>query len=149
MEHPRWLLPSELTNRPGSRTPEGPAAGQNGHVIKRLLIVDDDARFRGLLRMLLEDVPEFEVVGDAQDGGTALKAARDLSPDVVLLDVNLPDTTGFELAPQLVAQGGDPEVVLISSRGDESYHELAEQAGATAFLPKDELSPEAIRRVLS
>ena len=116
---------------------------------KRLLIVDDDARFRNLLRMLLEDVPEFEVVGDAHDGGAALEAARELSPDVVLLDVNLPDTTGFELAPRLAAEAGDPEVVLISSRGDETYQELAAQAGAAGFLPKDELSPDAIRRVLS
>jgi DNA-binding NarL/FixJ family response regulator len=118
-------------------------------VTRRLLIVDDDARFRELLRMVLEDAPEFEVVGEAQEGSGALEAARELGPDVVLLDINLPDTTGFELVPLLAAEAGDPEVVLISSRGDETYEELAQRAGALAFVPKDELSAAAIRRVLS
>jgi DNA-binding NarL/FixJ family response regulator len=118
-------------------------------VARRLLIVDDDARFRELLRMVLESAPEFEVVGEADEGASAMEAARELSPDLVLLDVNLPDTTGFELAPRLAAEAGDPDVVIISSRGDETYQELARKAGATAFLPKDELSAAAISSVLA
>lgn len=126
-----------------------PAPRHDWPVPRRLLIVDDDARFRELLRMVLEDAPEFEVVGEAKEGSGALEACRELGPDVVLLDVNLPDTTGFELVPRLAAEAGDPEIVLISSRGDETYEELAQQAGALAFVPKDELSAAAIRRVLS
>ena len=118
-------------------------------VTRRLLIVDDDPRFRHLLRMVLEDAPEFEVVGEAHEGSGALEAARALDPDVVLLDVNLPDANGFDLVPQLVAEAGDPEIVLISSRGDATYEDLAQKAGAAAFVPKDELSAAVIKRVLS
>ena len=117
------------------RHPEGMA--------RRLLIVDDDARFRSLLRMVLEGTADFDVVGEADDGQTALTAARELEPDVVLLDVNLPDSTGFELTPQITAA-----VVLTSSRGDDTYATLAEQAGARAFLPKHELSPAALVQAL-
>lgn len=98
--------------------------------------------------MVLDDEPEFEVVGEAREGSDALLAARELTPDVVLLDVNLPDMTGFELAPRLAAEAGHPDVVLISSRVDETYAELAREAGAKAFVPKEELTAAAIRRVL-
>jgi DNA-binding NarL/FixJ family response regulator len=114
----------------------------------RLLIVDDDARFRGLLRMLLEESPDFEVVGEAHEGAAAMVAAKELDPDVVLLDVHLPDTTGFELTPRLAAESGAPTVVLTSSRGDETYEQLAHDAGASAFLPKHELSAAAIKQAL-
>jgi len=117
------------------------------NVPKRLLIVDDDARFRGLARMVLEG--EFDVVGEAPEGATAITAVQELNPDVVLLDVNLPDTTGFELAPRLVAEAASTEVVMTSSRDDESYKELAQQAGAIAFVSKHDLSPASLRQALS
>jgi DNA-binding NarL/FixJ family response regulator len=114
---------------------------------KRLLIVDDDQRFLKLLRMLLDDASEFDVVGEAYEGSTALQAARDLEPDVVLLDVNLPDTTGFELTPRLAGEDG-PAVVLTSSRGDSTYEQLAHEAGARGFVSKHDLSAAAISRAL-
>jgi DNA-binding NarL/FixJ family response regulator len=122
---------------------------QDVDVAKRLLIVDDDARFRKLLRMVLEDTPEFEVVGEAEAGSSALTAARELAPDVVLLDVNLPDTTGFDLTPQLLDGGSGPVVVLTSSRGDVTYEKLAEDAGAAGFVPKHDLTAAAISRALA
>jgi DNA-binding NarL/FixJ family response regulator len=117
-------------------------------VAKRLLIVDDDQRFLKLLKMLLEDAPEFDVVGEAYEGSGALEAARELEPDVVLLDVNLPDTNGFELTPQIAADGDGPQVVLTSSRGDSAYEQLAQDAGARGFVPKHDLSAAAISRAL-
>jgi DNA-binding NarL/FixJ family response regulator len=117
-------------------------------VTKRLLIVDDDPRFRALIREVLEGAAGFEVVGEAHKGSSALEAARELQPDVVLLDVNLPDTTGFELAPQLAAEGNGPAIVLTSSRGDETYEQLAAQAGASGFVSKFELTPAAISSAL-
>jgi DNA-binding NarL/FixJ family response regulator len=110
---------------------------------KRLLIVDDDSRFRGLLRMLLEDEPQFEVVGEAREGADALEAARELAPDVVLLDVNLPDGVGFDLVPRL-----DATVVMTSSRDDDGYALLAHEAGAAGFVSKHDLSAAAIARFL-
>jgi DNA-binding NarL/FixJ family response regulator len=121
---------------------------QDAHVVKRLLIVDDDPRFRDLMKQLLLDTPEFEVVGEAHRGSVALEVARELDPDVVLLDVNLPDASGFELAPQLTAAVGAPAVVMTSSRGDEAYARLAEEAGARGFVPKHDLSAAAIKRAL-
>ena len=121
---------------------------QDGHVVKRLLIVDDDPRFRDLMKQLLLDAPEFEVVGEAHRGSVALDVLREVEPDVVLLDVNLPDTNGFELAPQLVGEPGAPAVVMTSSRGDEAYARLAEEAGASGFVPKHDLSAAAIKRAL-
>jgi DNA-binding NarL/FixJ family response regulator len=116
---------------------------------KRLLIVDDDARFRELLRMVLENAPQFDVVGEAQEGAEALAATRALDPDVVLLDVNLPDAVGFDLVPALAGGDGRRHVVMTSSRGDSTYVELAQQAGASGFVPKHELSAAAIERALA
>jgi DNA-binding NarL/FixJ family response regulator len=117
-------------------------------VSKRLLIVDDDPRFRELMRQVLDGEPEFEVVGEAHHGSSALTAARELAPDVVLLDVNLPDTTGFELAPQLAGEASAPAIVMTSSRGDESYEQLAADAGASAFVSKYDLTAAALRNAL-
>src|SRR3954465_8372984 len=81
--------------------------------MKRLLIVDDDARFRMLARMLLDDAAEFEVVGEAPDGDSGVAASQELGPDVVLLDVHLPDALGFDLVARFPG-----DVVLVSSRDD-------------------------------
>jgi DNA-binding NarL/FixJ family response regulator len=121
---------------------------QDESMTKRLLIVDDDPRFRDLMKQVLADAPEFEVVGEAHRGSVALTAARDLDPDVVLLDVHLPDTTGFELAPQFSGDAGGPAIVITSSRADDAYHQLAHDAGATGFVSKHDLSAAAITRAL-
>jgi DNA-binding NarL/FixJ family response regulator len=122
---------------------------QDAGVAKRLLLVDDDARFRGLLRMLLENEPAFDVVGEAGDGGDALSAAEQLVPEVVL-DVNLPDTTGFALVPQLGrVTNGRAQIVLTSSRGDETYDRLARDAGARAFISKHDLTASALADALA
>jgi DNA-binding NarL/FixJ family response regulator len=118
-------------------------------VSKRLLIVDDDPRFRTLIRQVLDGESGFEVVGEAQHGAAALDAVRQLEPDVVLLDVNLPDTNGFDLAPQLVGESGGPAIVMTSSRDEETYEQLAAQAGASAFVSKYDLSPAAISAALA
>jgi DNA-binding NarL/FixJ family response regulator len=68
---------------------------------------------------------------------------------VVLLDVNLPDTTGFELVPRLTGGNGAPEIVLTSSRGDASYEHLAQEAGASGFVAKHDMSAAAIADALA
>jgi len=116
---------------------------------RRVLIVDDDARFRELLRLLLEGTSDFEVIGEAPEAATALDAARELGPDLVLLDVNLPDdTSGFDLAPKLAEAADGPDVVMISSRDDDGYPRLAEKAGAVGFVSKHDLSPDTLRELL-
>src|SRR5258705_6941805 len=87
-----------------------------------VLIVDDHPSFRANARALLE-AEGFEVVGEAEDGASALRAAAELSPELVLLDVQLPDLDGFEVARRLTENGG-PAVVLVSSRDGSDFGPL-------------------------
>jgi DNA-binding NarL/FixJ family response regulator len=111
-----------------------------------VLIVDDHADFRASARALLE-LQGFEVVGDVVDGETALEAAAQLRPDVVLLDVQLPGIDGFEVAERLAAAANPPRVVLISSRGRNAYDRL-QGAPVAGFLGKHELSGAALAALL-
>ena len=110
-----------------------------------ILIVDDDERFRGIARKLLE-CEGFEVVGEAEDGQGALDAARELEPDVVLLDIQLPDRDGLEVAEQLSGEDG-PAVVLTSTRDECDFGAQLKESGARGFVPKDELSAERIAKL--
>lgn len=113
-----------------------------------VLIVDDHAGFRARARNVLES-EGFEVVGEAVDGDSALAAARRLAPDVVLLDVQLPDLDGFELAKRLTSNGGGPAVILISSREAADFGSLVRSSGARGFIAKDELSGARLRSLLA
>ena len=104
-----------------------------------MLIVDDHDGFRESARALLE-AEGFVVVGDAADGAAALVAALRLRPDVVLLDVQLPDVDGFAVAERLAALSEPPRVVLISSRDAAAYCPRLDAAPACGFLAKRELS---------
>jgi DNA-binding NarL/FixJ family response regulator len=114
--------------------------------MRSVLIVDDYQPFRESARALLEG-GGFDVVGEADDGASAVRVAEELRPDVVLLDVHLPDIDGFEVATRLGALDPAPEVVLISSRDD--YAPLVANSAARAFIRKDALSAEALDSALS
>ena len=114
----------------------------------RVLIVDDHPSFRATARALLE-AEGFDVVGEAEDGASALRAARALHPELVLLDVQLPDTDGFAVAAALTANNGSaPAVVLTSSRDADDFGELVAASGARGFVPKAELSGAALSALL-
>jgi DNA-binding NarL/FixJ family response regulator len=114
----------------------------------RALIVDDHAGFRTSARFLLE-MEGFEVVGEAEDGASALSAAERLRPDLVLLDVQLPDTRGFEVAREILSRGLRPSIVLVSSRAESDYGDSIAQSGALGFVPKGELSGDRLRALLA
>jgi DNA-binding NarL/FixJ family response regulator len=111
-----------------------------------LLIVDDDAAFRALARRRLV-LDGFDVVGDAADGVDAVRAASALRPDIVLLDVQLPDSDGFEVAERL-RECGIGAVVLTSVRDREDYGECLTQCGVHGFVPKAALSGAALRAAM-
>ncbi|MGD0167009.1 MAG: response regulator transcription factor [Gaiellaceae bacterium] len=108
-----------------------------------VLIVDDHPAFRTSARHLLED-EGFVVVGEAADGQGALEQAEKLSPNVVLLDIQLPDIDGFEVAEELRRRGGGAKIILTSSRDAGDYGARIAESGARGFVPKGELSGAAI-----
>jgi DNA-binding NarL/FixJ family response regulator len=109
-----------------------------------LLIVDDHPGFRSLARKLLE-AGGFEVVGEAADGHAAVASARELRPDMVLLDIQLPDIDGFQVTARLADGEARPVVVLTSTRDRADYGQRVERSGARGFIPKAELSGAALR----
>ena len=112
---------------------------------KTVLIVDDHPSFRGSARAVLE-AEGYVVVGEAVTGDEAVTAALALRPDVVLLDVQLPDRSGFDVCAELIARqnGSAPRVVLVSSRDAADFGDLIGLSGACGFVPKAELSGELI-----
>jgi DNA-binding NarL/FixJ family response regulator len=116
---------------------------------RTVLIVDDHPSFRATAHALLE-ADGFTVVGEARNGAEALELADELRPEIVLLDVQLPDTTGFDVSVRLSARNGDsPSVVLVSSRDASDSGSLIADSGARGFIAKAELSGAAVRALLA
>ena len=115
--------------------------------MRRMLIVDDHEDFRRRARALLE-ADGFEVVGEAATGAEAIAAVAALEPELVLLDVQLPDLDGFEVARRLCDSGAGATVVLTSSRDRCDYGSLLDGCPARGFVPKAELSGAALAALL-
>lgn len=110
----------------------------------RVLIVDDHESFRRLAtRLLLE--AGFVVVGEAADAEGAVRETERLRPDVVMLDVVLPDRSGFAVARELARSHATPRVILISSRGRSDFGDSFAWPPGCSFLPKHELTPARLR----
>lgn len=120
---------------------------QHRAVSQTVLIVDDHAGFRSWTRSLLE-TEGFLVVGETADGTSAVTAARDLRPDLVLLDVMLPDVSGFEVARRLAALAHPPAVVLISTREAADYGDVIGHSSAVGFISKTDLTGSALRDLI-
>ena len=127
--------------------------GRHGETIRgvseTVLIVDDHSGFRRLARRLLE-AGGLTVVGEAGDGESAVDAARELDPDLVLLDVLLPDSDGFAVAERIARENARTRVVLTSSRERDDMRRRLDATPARGFIPKDELTAErflAVARV--
>ena len=112
-----------------------------------LLIVDDHPGFRARARAVLESAG-FVIIGEAASGEDAVIAARELRPDVVLLDVVLPDLDGFAVCSRLAGEERCPVVVLTSSRSERSYRRRIAESTAHAFIAKQDLTGAALARVL-
>ena len=113
-----------------------------------MLIVDDHPSFRSFARALLES-EGFDVVGEAEDGSTAIAAVEALRPAIVLLDIQLPDLDGFEVAERLAAQADPPAVVLVSTRTAAAYGARLKTAPARGFIPKTSLSGAALTALVA
>jgi DNA-binding NarL/FixJ family response regulator len=116
--------------------------------MRSILIVDDHAGFRSMARDLLE-AAGFAVVGEAGDGRRALEMAGEARPDIVLLDVQLPDIDGFTVARGLLVGALPPVIVLISTRDAGDYGPRIGASGAAGFILKAELSGDTLRAALA
>ena len=114
---------------------------------RTILIVDDHPSFRASARAILE-AEGFEVVGEAEDVASALAAARELCPEIVLLDVQLPDGSGFDVASKLTENGRTCAVVLVSSRDRADYGSLVDESGAIGFIAKADLCGSAVAELV-
>jgi DNA-binding NarL/FixJ family response regulator len=113
-----------------------------------VLIVDDHPSFRASARAILE-ADGFEVVGESAGALDALEAVHALKPDVVLLDVQLPDMSGFDVCDALeTSNGSAPAIVLVSSRDLADYGDLVSNSCARGFIAKADLSGEAVAALL-
>jgi two-component system invasion response regulator UvrY len=113
-----------------------------------VLLVDDQPEFLSLARALLSGHPDLIVIGEATTCDGALALLPSLSPDVVILDVQLLGMSGFEAAKRLADASPGLLLIMVSAYGDPQYEQLALAAGALAFLPKKELSAEAVMRIV-
>ncbi len=110
-----------------------------------VLIVDDQAPFREAARTVVELTDGFEVAGEAETGEAAVEAARDLRPDLVLMDVNLPGIDGLEATKRILSEvEGRTVVVMVSTYEADEYAPRALEAGAAAYIPKSEFEPDRL-----
>jgi DNA-binding NarL/FixJ family response regulator len=111
----------------------------------RVLIVDDQEPFRLAARMVVDATDGFEVVGEAETGEASVEMARELSPDLVLMDVNLPGINGLDATRQILAEHADPVIVLLlSTYEEEEYAPRAAECGAAAYIPKAVFGPDRL-----
>ncbi len=111
----------------------------------RVLIVDDQAPFREAARDVIELADGFEVVGEAETGEASLAAVEDLSPDLVLMDVNLPGIDGLEATKRMLELKPHQVVVLVlSTYESDEMTPRALEAGAIAYIPKSEFGPDQL-----
>ncbi len=110
----------------------------------RVLIVDDQQPFRLAARMVVEATDGFEVVGEAESGEDSVQMARDLDPDLVLMDVNLPGINGLDATRQILAETQRTVILLLSTYEEEEYAPRAAECGASAYVPKAVFGPDRL-----
>ena len=115
----------------------------------RIVIADDHPLFRDGLRALLESVPATEVVGEAATGDEAVQAALSLQPDVIVMDINMPDLNGIDATRQIIDGAGDVNVLVMTMHEDDEAVLAAIRAGARGYLLKGAAQDETLRAIRS
>lgn len=115
--------------------------------VTTILLADDHAVVRQGLRALLEDEPDFAVVGEASSGLEAIRMCSDLKPEVLVLDVMMDDVSGIEVARQVIETLPQTGIVMLSMYGDKKHVLEALQAGAKAYVVKKSVSSELVQAI--
>lgn len=113
----------------------------------RILIADDHGIVRRGLRLQLEQHDTFEVIGEAEDGREAVRLAEELHPDVVIMDVAMPNLNGIQATAQITKKNSGTNVIILSMHSDESYLTRSLAAGAKGYLLKDNAEVDLFRAV--
>jgi DNA-binding NarL/FixJ family response regulator len=116
-------------------------------VTVRVLIADDQALVRGGFRMILDAKDDIEVVGEAEDGREAVDLVERAAPDVVLMDIRMPDVDGIEATRRIVASGSPARIIILTTYDADEYVFSALRAGASGFLLKDVRPPELVEAI--
>ncbi len=103
----------------------------------KIIIVDDHQLFRNGLRILLNSIPEFEVIGEASNGNDFIDIIKVTSPDIVLMDINMPEVDGIEATRRGLKENPDIKIIALSMYGEEDYYYKMVDSGAKGFLLKD------------
>lgn len=110
----------------------------------RVLIVDDQAPFRDVARLVVDLTDGFEVVGESVTGEESVEMARTLKPDLILMDVNMPGIDGTEATRLILAEAAEVVVLLLSTYEPDEYEPRAAEAGAAAYIPKSAFDPDRL-----
>jgi len=110
----------------------------------RVLIVDDQEPFRLAARMVVEATDGFEVVGEVETGEDSVRAADDLDPDLILMDVNLPGINGLEATRQILVSSHRVVILILSTYEEEEYGPRAAESGAAGYIPKSSFGPDRL-----
>ena len=114
---------------------------------RTVIVVDDHELLRAGTRQILEQADGFDVIGEAADGASAVRLVRELGPDVVLVDIRLPDENGIDVARKILALEAPPIVLVLSAYDDEHYVRAALAAGVSGYLLKTIPADELVRLV--
>jgi two-component system response regulator YesN len=114
----------------------------------RVIVVDDESEFREWLKSLLNNSHDFEVIGEAANGKEALHLIGSLTPDLVIVDVYIPEPDGVGVVRYIREHFPDIKTILVSAYHEPVYARLAKEEGALAFIPKIDLSLDSLNRVL-
>ena len=110
----------------------------------RLVIADDNKQFCKSIRALLDKQPDLSVVGEAEDGGAAIQLVNELDPDVVIMDVVMPNVNGVKATREIVSSRPRVKVIALSLHADKGFVEAMRIAGASGYLLKDHASTELV-----
>ena len=113
----------------------------------RILIADDQPTIRTIVRSTLENVPYFEVCGEAVDGAKAIEEAKKLKPEVVVLNITMPILNGFEAAREIKALLPETAIVILSSHADQRFVEAAKKIGVRSYVSKSKVGDALVKSI--